>query len=152
MKKTTSTALLLLIVFLTNCGTYSEFENSATKHYSREDKQKFAKYMVQGKILYKSNCSNCHQEDGTGLGKLIPPLAKSDYMLEDESRTICIIKNGLKGEILVNGQKYNQPMVGFKELTKLEMAMLTTYLYNTWGAERGLISQEKITNGLADCD
>jgi mono/diheme cytochrome c family protein len=32
-----------------------------------------------GERLYKKNCSNCHLDDGKGVGALIPPLAGSDF-------------------------------------------------------------------------
>ena len=142
----------IFIIGLAACGGFSEFENAATENYSREDQQKFARYMVEGKKLYTANCSNCHQEDGSGLGKLIPPLAKADYLLENQERAICIIKNGIKEEIIVNGTAYRQPMIGFSELAPLDIAMISTYIYNSWGAETGFITQEQVKAALQQCN
>ncbi|MFN3802129.1 c-type cytochrome [Belliella pelovolcani] len=111
---------------------------------------KVMQYAIEGKILYENYCANCHQADGTGLGKLIPPLRGSDYMLEDIGRTVHIIKYGLKGEIIVNGEKYNQPMPANPQLTNMEIAQIVTYLYNIWGSNVGVIDSKKIENYLSE--
>ncbi|MCH7403454.1 c-type cytochrome [Belliella kenyensis] len=111
---------------------------------------KVLQYAIEGKILFENHCANCHQRDGKGLGKLIPPLNGSDYMLEDIGRTVRIIKNGLKGEIQVNGQKYNQPMPANPTLTNMEIAQITTYIYNIWGSSEGIIDSKKVNEYLKE--
>jgi len=49
----------------------------------------------QGEVLYKYHCENCHMEDGSGLGKLIPPLDSSRLTLSDPVKLVCLIRNGL---------------------------------------------------------
>ena len=145
---------VLIVIFsliISSCGRYEEFKNSATENYSNEKLQKYAKYMIQGKQLYTTHCSNCHQENGDGLGKLFPPLTKSDYMLENIPRSICAIKNGLKGEITVNGKTYNQAMPAVDRLTNLEIAEISTYIYNSWGNEKGMIELETVEESLSNC-
>jgi cytochrome c551 len=105
---------------------------------------KVLQYAIEGKILYENYCANCHQKDGTGLGKLIPPLFESDYMLEDIGRTARIIKYGQNGEIIVNGQTYNQAMPANPRLTNLEIAQIMTYLYNIWGSKQGVIDANAV--------
>lgn len=144
-------SLVLLSVLLLSCGRYEEFKNAATENYSDAKMQKFAKYMIQGKQLYTTHCSNCHQEKGEGLGKLFPPLANSDYMLKDIPRSICGIKYGIKGEIEVNGKMYNQAMPALERLTNLEIAEISTYIYNSWSNEKGLIDIEAVEESLSNC-
>lgn len=109
---------------------------------------KVLQYAIEGKILYENYCANCHQKDGTGLGKLIPPLFESDYMLEDLGRTARIIKYGQNGEIKVNGQIYDQAMPGNPKLTNLEIAQIMTYLYNIWGSKQGVIDANTVEDYL----
>jgi len=142
---------IAFIILLSACGSYEEFENSATANYSDAKMQKFAKYMIQGKQLYTTHCSNCHQDKGEGLGELFPPLANSDYMLENIPRTICGIKNGIKGEIKVNGKTYNQAMPALSRLTNLEIAEISTYVYNSWGNEKGMVEIETVEKVLSNC-
>ena len=109
---------------------------------------KVLQYAIEGKILYENYCANCHQNDGTGLGKLIPPLKGSDYMENDPGKTVRIIKHGLRGEITVNGQLYNQPMPANPNLTNMEIAQIVTYIYNIWGNEAGVVDGKKVAEYL----
>lgn len=152
MKKLLINSLLILAIsILYSCDSHSEFRNSVTAEYNQEEIQKFSKYMIQGRELYVSYCSNCHQTDGVGLGKLIPSLVKVDYMKANASRTACIIKNGLQGKIEVNGVEYNQPMPALNQLSNLEIAEISTYIYNSWGNETGIIDVKAVERALKEC-
>ena len=109
-------------------------------------------YYVQGEKLYLKHCSNCHQKDGPGLGRLFPPLNKSDYLDNNFERFPCIIRNGLEGELIVNGKDYNQPMRAIPSLTDLEIGEIATYLYNNWGRQKGLISVQDIAALSGKCN
>jgi mono/diheme cytochrome c family protein len=113
---------------------------------------KFKQYFVEGEQLYLKNCSNCHQKGGMGLGLLYPPLGPSDYMDKSSEAVICLIKNGMKGEIIVNGKAYNQPMPGVPLLTELEIAEIATYIYNSWGHSKGIIQVNQVHEALQKCD
>lgn len=141
MRITTIGQALLIITFSFSCqGNSSNKEKTLA---SIKD-TKVLQYAIEGKILYENYCANCHQKDGVGLGKLIPPLFESDYMLEDIGRTARIIKYGQEGEILVNGQTYNQAMPANPKLTNLEIAQIMTYIYNIWGSKEGVIDANMV--------
>ena len=112
---------------------------------------KFQQYYTEGEMLYQQHCANCHQVDGTGLGKLFPPLAKSDYMDNNREAVICLIRYGIKGEVLVNGVSYNQEMKGIPTLTDLEIAEIASYIYNSWGNEEERVDVLQATKILAAC-
>lgn len=136
------TAFCLIIFFLfSSCQPTSSGKENTLANIKDT---KVLQYAIEGKILYENYCANCHQKDGIGLGKLIPPLFESDYMLEDIERTVRIIKYGQEGEIIVNGQVYNQAMPANPKLTDLEIAQIVTYLYNIWGAKEGVIDAKAV--------
>lgn len=112
---------------------------------------RFSQYYVQGQQLYVQYCSNCHQKDGTGLGLLYPPVSQSDFVDQRFSEVVCSMRMGLRGSIVVNGREYNQPMPGIPYLTDLEVAEITTYIYNTWGRNRGLVTVEEVQRVFATC-
>lgn len=143
MMKTISGFLLCLT--LANCAPKSSNEEATLAGISD---QEIMKYAIPGKILYESHCANCHQSDGTGLGKLIPPLKDADYFEGNIHRTVWIIRNGQKGEIVVNGQSYDHAMAGNKNLKPLEISQITTYLYNIWGNSEGIISSSAVEKFL----
>jgi len=107
--------------------------------------------MVEGEQLYRTHCSNCHQVDGKGLRRVYPPLASSDYMEANFERVICGMKYGLQGEIVVNDIDYVQAMPGVPSLTELELAEIATYIYNSWGHQRGLVEPMEVTTLLDSC-
>lgn len=113
---------------------------------------KFQQYFVEGEQLYITHCSNCHQKNGKGLGLLYPPLDQSDYMDENFEEVICLIKNGKSGELMVNGNSYNQPMPGIPSLTDLEIAEIATYIYNSWSHKRGVIQVSEVNELLSKCE
>lgn len=117
----------------------------------QQNDNKFTNYFRQGELLYTKHCSNCHQADGSGLGRLYPPLKQSDYMNENFEQVLCLMRNGIQGELTVNGVQYNQPMPGVPTLTDLEIAEIATYIYNAWGNERGLVDVKETERILNTC-
>ncbi len=113
---------------------------------------KFEQYYVQGEQLYSKHCSNCHQKSGKGLGRVYPPLASSDYLLENLSALPCLMKYGIKGELKVNTVSYNKPMPGVVSLTDLEIAEIMTYITNSWGAEKGMTDVQQVAAELKKCN
>ena len=138
--------LFLGLLLVCSCA-----QKGGNNELSFKESIKLDQYIVEGRDLYLQNCSNCHQKDGKGLGRLYPPLNQSDYMVDNVDNVICLIKNGISGEIVVNGQKYGQPMPGIAELTPLEIAEITTYVYNVWELKEGLIDVKKVEKTLEGC-
>jgi len=119
--------------------------------FPSKEEVKLKQYIVEGQQLYQTHCSNCHQINGNGLGKVYPPLNPSDYMENNLEKVLCIMRNGMKEEILVNGEVYNQLMPGVSSLTDLEVAEIATYIYNSWGNEKGLIGVNEVNVIMKAC-
>jgi mono/diheme cytochrome c family protein len=137
-------AVLSALSFLdSNCSVSTDSPKASSA--------KFSQYYNQGEQLYLKHCSNCHQKDGSGLGRVYPPLNRSDYMENKFEAVICLIRHGKSGEIFVNGKQFNQPMPGIPAITDLEVAQLATYIYNTWTHERGIIEVKDASKILKDC-
>jgi len=139
--------LPVLAILIVACGSPSGKQDGM----DRETKIKFDQYLVQGKELYQTYCTNCHQDDGKGLAALYPPLAASDYLMADLPRAACIVKNGQFKEIVVNGTTYNQMMPGLGHLTNLEIATIITYVSNSWGNEAGIQNVTEVEKWLNQC-
>ena len=91
-------------------------------------------------------------DDGTGLEGVIPPLANADYVKENQDMLACIIKNGMEGEIIVNGQKYNAPMVGSEDaLSDFEITNIINYINHSWGNNYGYQKLENTRKSLSEC-
>ena len=141
--------LLSIVIFLglltVSCAPKASSEANSLAQISDAEVLLFA---IPGKELYENYCANCHQKDGTGLGKLIPPLRDADYFKADIHRTVWIMKHGKAGEIIVNGQVYNQAMPANPNLSPLDLAQIATYLYNSWGMNEGVIDAPRVEQYL----
>ena len=91
---------------------------------------------ARGEEAYNLYCVTCHLGQGEGVKGAVPPLAKSDYLLEDIERAIHVVKYGQEGEISVNGVKYNSYMAPLG-LDDQEVADVLTYVLNSWGNDYG---------------
>jgi mono/diheme cytochrome c family protein len=142
--------VMAVVVFGLVLGCTSKSDSG--QQLSKTEQIRYEQYFVEGQQLYNLHCSNCHQSNGEGLGKLFPPIKSSDFLEQNFDQVICLIKNGISGEIAVNGITYNQPMPGVSELTALEVAEITTYIYNNWGHSRGYIDVKSVTKVLESCE
>lgn len=147
-----TTKPLFTVLFLT-IGIGQLFLSCNPKQDSKTDTRsiKFQQYYVQGEQLFVEHCSNCHQKNGKGLGLLYPPVDQSDFMDKNFEQVICLIRNGIKGELIVNGKSFNKEMPPIPGLTDLEIAEITTYLYNTWGRDRGIVEVKDASKILNSC-
>ena len=127
------------------------FSCSPKQENSDDHSTKFQQYYVQGQVLYQQYCSNCHQANGKGLGRLYPPIDQSDFMENNFDEVICTIKYGKQGILIVNGDDYNMEMKGNPGLTELEIAEIVTYIYNTWTHKKGLVDVTDVSRILANC-
>lgn len=143
--------LTVLIVIAISCGNSDNNEATIYDGMDSQTKTRMQQYYRMGKTLYITHCTNCHQADGKGLGTLYPPLAKSDYLMKDPVKTVCLIKNGIQGEIVVNGITYNQPMPAHDNLTNIEIAEIITYISNSWGNKSGLHEVNTIEKAADSC-
>ena len=102
-----------------------------------------AQQMEHGKQLYMQTCFACHQATGQGIPGAFPPLAKSDFLNADANRAIGVVLNGLSGEVIVNGTKFNSVMPS-QNLTDDEIADVLTYAYNSWGNNKTVVTPEMV--------
>ncbi|WP_394345433.1 copper-containing nitrite reductase [Flavobacterium weaverense] len=102
-----------------------------------------AEQISSGKGLYDRTCSACHQLEGQGIPNAFPPLAKSDYLNANPDRAVNAVLHGLSGEISVNGKKFNNVMTS-QNLTDDQVADVLTYVYNSWGNNKTVVTPAKV--------
>ena len=103
-----------------------------------------AEQMKAGEATYKAACLVCHQPDGKGLANAFPPLAGSDYLLQDKTRAIATVLHGRTGPITVNGKKFDSVMPPMTQLSDAEIANVLTYVSNSWGNKGWLVSATEV--------
>lgn len=97
----------------------------------------------KGKLVFMQHCSMCHQANGQGLPNVFPPLAVSEYLMADKTRSILTVLQGLTGPIMVNGQKYDSVMPP-QLLNDEQVANVLTFVRNSWGNSGEAVLSEEV--------
>lgn len=105
----------------------------------------------EGERLYKSNCANCHMDDGEGLSALIPPLARADYLKTNRDKLPCLIRHGMKDTISVNGKTYAEQMPGVEVLSEIQIVNILNFVNSSWGNQNEAYRLDEVRNLLAKC-
>jgi mono/diheme cytochrome c family protein len=101
----------------------------------------------RGELVYIANCINCHMDNGNGMEGAFPPLAQSDYLMADTHRAIKQIKNGVEGEMTVNGVTY-YGMMPAQNLNEKEIADVMNYIRNSWGNTGKVVTVDDVKAAL----
>jgi len=124
---------------------------SAPAVHAAETIQGAAKSRIpEGEKVFQTYCQACHQADGKGLTGAFPPLAGSSYLLEDPKRGIHAVIEGVSGEIVVNGVKFNSVMPHLNYLSDEQVADALTYVLNSWGNDGGVIVPTQVADVRAE--
>ena len=98
-----------------------------------------------GHRVYTQVCIACHQANGEGMPGVFPPLAKSDYLMDDKTRSIEVLLRGLQGEITVNGNKFNSVMPAL-QMNDEDVANALTYVRNSWGNQGEQVTPAEVAS------
>ena len=109
---------------------------------------KTAQYAVNGQKLYTTHCQNCHGAKGEGLGKLYPPLTDANFLKQNRAQLSRIIKHGMEGEIVVNGQSFNQKMPANPRLSNMDIAYILTYVTTHFGDNTEIYAEDEVIKNL----
>ncbi len=98
----------------------------------------------QGKAVY-ATCQACHQATGTGQPGVIPPLAKSPFVLGSEKRLVSIVLKGLAGPVTVNGAAFNSQMQAWEgAFSNKKIAAVATFIRSSWGNNAPPITEAQV--------
>ncbi len=90
-------------------------------------------------------------DDGTGLVGVIPPLAGADYVRDNVDKLPCIIRKGMKGEVVVNGWTYRGEMLPNTQLTDFEITNIINYINTAWGNDYEIVKHDMVRTALENC-
>ena len=99
--------------------------------------------VTRGKEVYTAYCITCHLEEGEGIESIYPPLAKSDYLMDDKNRSIVQLIKGISGEIKVKGVTYNGEMAAV-DLSDEQISDVLNYIRNSWGNKGEAVRPEEV--------
>ena len=143
-------SLFPLYFLIASCNSHQKPKESYfPENFDDVSEKKYLQYIIQGKILYNSRCSHCHQHSGEGFRELYPALIKSTILMNNTGSAACLIKYGTKRSS--KASDLNILMPAQTELSNLEIAEILTYIGNSWGNQIGFISVNNVTKYLVDC-
>ncbi len=131
--------LTLISILLFNKNPNEEYQSITLQNNTLKESIK------RGSEIYTDFCTSCHLPSGKGMSGVFPPLANSDYLIGKRKESIRSIKFGLRGEITVNGVKYNGYMAALG-LSDEEVADVMNYITNSWGNKNDkIITVEEVS-------
>ena len=142
MKNITFTLLSCIMIWSCNSSDKTKTKNDKQTESEINLSPEIQESMQRGAEVYNDLCVTCHLPDGKGVPKSFPPLANSDYLMNNRAKSIKAIKYGLSGEIEVNGEIYDMPMAALG-LTDTEVADVMNYITNSWGNNNSSLITEK---------
>ena len=96
---------------------------------------------LDGAPIYSARCIVCHQQGGTGMPGIFPPLTNSDWVTGNPENVVRIILQGIGGPIDVAGQSYNSVMPGLAtQLSDEEIAAVVTHIRGSFGNTASAVS------------
>lgn len=104
---------------------------SGLTYFLIQDKE-LKESIKRGKDIYNDFCITCHLETGEGVENTFPPLAKSDYLMNNREASIKGVKYGQRGALIVNGVTYDNTMMPLG-LENEEIVDVMNYVLNSWG-------------------
>lgn len=85
-------------------------------------------------------------QDGMGVPGMNPPLVKTEWVLGDKERLIGVVLNGLSGDVEINGELYSNTMGSFAMLKDKQIALLLSYVRQSFGNDADAISEKEVAN------
>ncbi len=102
----------------------------------------------QGAGVFASICAACHQAAGQGLAGVFPPLAGSDFLMADKTRSIRVLLGGLKGDVVVNGVTYRGEMPKFP-LSDEQISDVLSYVRTSFGNQGDAVTLAEVKRARA---
>jgi mono/diheme cytochrome c family protein len=94
-----------------------------------------------------TRCAACHQASGMGVPGAYPPLAGSEWLLNNPEVPIRIVLHGLQGAITVKNTSFNSAMTPFgDQLSDEQIAAIITYERSSWGNSASKITAEQVAS------
>ena len=90
--------------------------------------------MQSGAKIYKDKCAACHMDDGQGVPRVYPPLARNQAvrMKNPINATRIVLNGGFPPSTEGNPRPYGMPPF-YQELSDEQVAAVVTYIRQSWG-------------------
>ena len=97
----------------------------------------------QGQQVYNRHCVSCHQQDGSGVPSMYPPLKGDKRVLGDKELLIEVTLKGMEGPVL-NKNQYMGAMASYKFLSDKKIADVLTYIRTNFGNDATEVTPQEV--------
>jgi mono/diheme cytochrome c family protein len=103
---------------------------------------------IKGLAVYNlPTCVSCHQPNGHGTPGTFPPLAGSEWVLEENpARIIRIVLDGVQGVIQINGKPFGPNVMPQWRpvLSDEQIADVLSYVRSSWGNSAPIVKVAQV--------
>ena len=99
---------------------------------------------TRGKALYETYCLTCHQDDGSGVPNLNPPLIKTSWVTGEKTKLIKWVLLGSVEKVEIDGENYANNMPAQNYLTDQQVADVLTYVRSSFGNKASAITPAEV--------
>ncbi|CAN5456188.1 hypothetical protein BH10BAC2_BH10BAC2_25470 [soil metagenome] len=128
MKKTATTICLLAAITLFIFAKPLPVQDSKTR----------------GKALYETYCLSCHQDDGSGVPRLNPPLIQTTWVTGDKKKLVKWVLSGSTEKVEIDGRYYDNNMPAQDYLKDQEIADVLTYVRSSFGNKSTAVTAAEV--------
>ena len=100
--------------------------------------------MERGKAVYNLACLTCHQDDGSGVPNLNPPLVRTTWVLGSKKVLIDQVLRGSQGKVEIDGETFHNNMPPMAHLTDQQIADVLSYVRNSFGNKASLVTPAEV--------
>lgn len=138
-------SLLASALCLTNCSQTTSGSGSRAASASAAAVANNPASASDGAVVYITNCSSCHQANGQGVPGAFPPLAGNPVVTGNPVAVIAIVKHGIDGKVVVNGEAYSGIMPPWSGLiSDDDIAAVVTYIRSSWHNRASAVSLAEV--------
>lgn len=123
-------------------------KGEAPEHLQLETSAQFGTELLsQGQKIYKSNCAECHADNGLGKPPAFPPLAnnQSIQMPSAVNPIRMVLNGGYPPSTHGNPRPYGMPPFA-QALSNQEVAAVVTYIRMSWGNHGTAVSPQQVSD------
>ena len=100
--------------------------------------------IIRGKAVYGTFCLACHQEDGSGVPNVNPPIVKTSWVLGSKTVLIQQVLKGSANKVEIDGEKFHNTMPAQAQLTDQQIADVLTFVRNSFGNKASIVTSAEV--------
>jgi mono/diheme cytochrome c family protein len=100
--------------------------------------------IIRGKAVYGTFCLACHQEDGSGVPNMNPPIVKTSWVLGSKTVLIQQILKGSANKVEIDGETFHNTMPAQAQLTDQQIADVLTFVRNSFGNRASMVTPAEV--------